>query len=418
MKILIYGLNYAPEPTGTGKYTGEMASWLAKRGHQVEVIAAFPHYPAWEVDENYKDKGFHVEVIDGVKVYRAPLYVPNAKNVTAKNRIKMELSYSLNTLKYWVPILFKKNTYDVIIAVSPPMQVGLLPHIYNIFRKVPWIFHIQDLQVDAAVRLNMLKEGKFVKLLFNIESYLLKKASVVSTITEAMQRRIIDKGIKEEKTWLFPNWADINYVKPLCKKNNPYREELGIADDEVVFMYSGNMGEKQGLDLILQAAEILKEDRKIKFIMAGEGATKSRLQKIKDEKNLSNVLFLPLQPYERLPEFLAAADVHLVVQKREAADLVMPSKLTNIVAAGKPSIATADSGTALYEVLVNHKAGEVVPPGDLVAFTEKIKLLKEDKQKRELMGKNARVYAEKYLNKDNILREFEQKLINLIQNYG
>ncbi len=413
MKILIFGLNYSPEPTGTGKYTGEMASWLAKQGHQVEVITSLPHYPAWEIDQDYSGKGFITERVEDVLVKRAPLYVPNIQRITSINRIRMELSFNLNTLRYWVPIFFKKEKFDVVIAVSPPMQVGLLPYIYSLFRKVPWLFHIQDLQVDAAVRLNMLKSSKFTDFLFKIENYLLRKATVVSSITEAMLKRIESKNILPEQMWLFPNWSDVNFITPLTKNSNIFRKELGITDDKVVFMYSGNIGEKQGLEIILDAATILSYEKNIQFIISGEGAARDRLVKDAMERNLDNVNFLPIQPIEKLGQLLAAGDVHLVIQKAEAADLVMPSKLTNILAAGRPVIATAEEGTELYEVITKHDLGEIGKPNDVENLVENILTLSKSNEVRNSIGEKSRAYAIRYINKENVLKEFEEKLLKL-----
>lgn len=413
MKILIFGLNYSPEPTGTGKYTGEMASWLARQGHQVEVIASLPHYPAWKIDKDYLGKGFVIERMDDVLVKRTPLYVPNIHNITSIKRIRMELSFNLNALRYWVPIFFRKAKFDVVIAVSPPMQIGLLPYIYSLVRKVPWIFHIQDLQVDAAVRLNMLKSSTFTNLLFKIENFLLRKATVVSSITEAMLKRIESKNIHPGKTWLFPNWSDVTFITPLSKNNNMYRKKLGINDDIVVFMYSGNMGEKQGLEIILDAATKVRNHKNIQFIISGEGTAKDKLVKDAKQRGLDNVKFLPIQPIEQLPQLLAAGDVHFVIQKAEAADLVMPSKLTNILAAGRPVIATAEEGTGLYEVITKHELGAIGKPNNVEDLVGNILTLSKSAEIRKSTGDKAREYAVQYINKENVLKEFEEKLLNL-----
>ena len=413
MKILIYSINFSPEPTGTGKYNGELAEWLAGRGHQVDVIAGLPHYPTWQVDPEYQGTGFFIEGIHGAKIMRVWHYVPRPDRLDAKHRILLESTFSLFSLRYWVPRWFSQRKYNVVLAVSPPMQCAVFPLVYERLRHVPWVFHIQDLQVDAAVRLGLLN-GRFTRILYGVESLLLRRATRVSTITEAMRRRIVEKGIPEENIWLFPNWADISFVRPLPHNNN-FRSELEIGDHEVLVMYAGNMGAKQGLELVIQAADRLRSEQQIKFVMVGAGAARSGLERLAEDLRLQNVLFLPVQTLERLPEMLAAADIHLVVQRREAADLVMPSKLTNILAAGRPSIATADPGTALHQVLTEHASGIVTPPEDLDAFVEAVRRLSRDAGMRRKMGKNARAYAEQYLDKEKILSNFERKLIQLVE---
>lgn len=413
MRILVYGLNFWPEPTGTGRYTGEMAMWLARRGHTVIAIASPPHYPEWRIDSHYTNRKIFVEQHEGVQIYRVPCFVPKPGELNALNRIKMETTFSMNALKVWGRILLSRPHFDVVIAVSPPLQVSLYPLIYRKLRAVPWVLHVQDLQVDVALKLGLLK-GRLARILHTIESYFLRHATRVSTITDAMRKQITKRGVPEQNTWLFPNWSDISFVRPLARENN-FRRELGIRNDEVLVIYAGNMGEKQGLELVLHAARRLKDEVHIKFALIGSGAARSRLERLAKELRLSNVMFLPVQPLERLPEMLAAADIHLVVQRREAADLVMPSKLTNILAAGRPSVATADPGTALYEVLTEHNTGLVTPPGNVEAFAHAIKRLSDDFELRNKMGQNARAYAERSLDKEKILSTFEKNLIELVK---
>lgn len=412
-RILVYGVNYAPEPTGTGKYTGEMAAWLAARGHQVDVIAAPPHYPTWEVDPTYLAKGRHVEHLNGVRVWRAPLFVPRAEHAGARNRIWMETSYTLSAFRYWMPAITRRESYDVVIAVTPPLQIGVYPALYSLLRRIPWVLHVQDLQVDAALRLGLLRPGPMGRILYALESQLLRRASAVSTISDGMRQRIVAKGVQESRAWVVPNWADIKFVRPFSRLN-AFRRLLGIADDDVLILYAGNMGEKQGLELILQAADRLRSEPGVRLVMVGDGVARKRLMRLASEMSLSNVLCLPVQPLEQLPEMLAAGDVHLVVQKREAADLVMPSKLTNILAAGRPVVATAEPGTALYEVVAGHGVGSAVPPGDAVALTEAVRALIRAPALREQMGRKARDYAERHLDKDTILSHFERLLLQLI----
>ncbi|WP_169577518.1 WcaI family glycosyltransferase [Sinimarinibacterium sp. CAU 1509] len=433
---MIAGLNYFPEPTGTGKYTGEMAAWLASRGHSVEAICGLPHYPAWEVDARYAqlhaDGGMQVETLDGVRVVRVAHHVPSASGLTAKARIWIETSFTLSAARFWLPRLFSRAKPDVIVVMMPPMQMGVWPLIYGMIRRVPWVLHVQDLQVDAALRLNMLKGGVLGRVLYWVESFLLRRATVVSTITEAMRRRVVEKGASPDRAWLFPNWADIETVRPLLPQApsvQAMRAELGVPDAggeceqaaTVLVLYAGNMGEKQGLDLVLQAAARLRGDARIRFAMVGAGAARARLVAQAAELGLTNLVFAPVQPLERLPVMLAAGDVHLVVQQRAAADLVMPSKLTNILAAGRACVATADAGTALADVVAGTRgSGEAKPTGvicaaeDVDALATAIRRLADDAVLREICGRNARAYAEAYLDRDAILARFEQQLAELV----
>lgn len=411
MKILIFSLNYAPEPTGTGKYTGEMAAWLAGQGHKVEVICGLPHYPQWRLYDAYRHGRIRREVHEGVSVKRTPHFIPQADNLNAKTRIWMELSFTMSAARHWIPRVFSRSKPDIVIAVMPPMQIAAWPLLYSLVRRVPCVLQVQDLQVDAALRLGLLK-SRGGRLLYGIEGLLLRMATRVATITEAMRQRIVEKGVKRDKTLLFPNWADVENVTPR-NRDNGFRRVAGVEPHQVIVLYAGNMGEKQGLSSVLEAAALFRGDSDIVFLMVGTGAARVRLELLAKDLALPNLRFLDVQPLEMLPDMLAAGDIHLIVQRRDAADLVMPSKLTNILAAGRACVATADPGTALHEVVCGHDTGEVVPPGDHIALAGAIRRMVSDPHRRVACGQRARRYAELYLDRNRILGLFEDSLRSL-----
>ncbi len=315
MRILIYGINYAPELTGIGKYTGEMAVWMAQQGYDVSVITAMPYYPEWEVHTRYKGKLWYKEIVDGVKVYRCPFYVP--KKVDSKKRILHEFSFLWSSSFRWFATLFKKQ-YDLVITICPPFHIGVSSYIYSIFRKTTLVTHIQDLQIDAAKDLDMLSNPKVLGTMFKLERFLLKKSSFVSTLTKGMKDRVLNKGgIDENKIVLLSNWVDIDFIKPLSKAQS-LRDKFNISENDKVILYSGNMGgKKQGLEMLIDVAVQYKDRPDIHFIMVGSGAEKDNLQKQAADNKLTNMKFYPLQPYDQLPSLLATADIHLVLQKRK-----------------------------------------------------------------------------------------------------
>lgn len=414
MRVLIYALNYAPEPTGSGKYTGEMAAWLSEHGHEVNVICGLPHYPEWKVSPPYRRRWFCRERVDGVEIARVRHYVPSADRLGGRARIWLETSFSLTALRYWIPRFYSRRKPDVVVGVMPPLQIGLWPILYSWLRGVPFVLHIQDLQVDAAVRLNMLRSKWLGALLYRMESVFLKAATRVSTITSAMKQRVIDKGAKPDRVWLFPNWAELDRIKPQ-ERYNEFRTAQHVEPDSILVMYAGNMGEKQGLEVAVRAAELLVDEADICFILAGSGGARSKLEGLVKDLGIRNVSFLGVQPSEVLPQMLAAADIHLVVQKREAADLVMPSKLTNILAAGRASVVTADPDTALGMTVEENDLGIVAPPGDPTALAEAIRALARNEERRRQCGERARAYADQHLDRDQILGRFERDLISLCE---
>lgn len=412
MRLLIHGINYAPELAGIGRYTGEMGAWLAARGHKVTVLAAPPYYPEWRVHTAYRNRGWWRERRDGVEVLRAPLYVPT--RVTGKSRLLHELSFGISCF-YWWPHLFRQR-WDAVLAVCPLLQSGLLPALLAQHQKIPFIFHIQDLQVDAARELGILQQHGLFAFLEKLERFLLLRAGAVTTISKAMTARLRRKGVPASNLHLLPNWANLESIFPR-PRDNQLRRQLGFKAEEKIVLYAGNLGEKQGLEIILESARLTRKEPSIRYVIAGEGAAKSRMMALARRQALNSVIFLPLQSEAHFPSLMAAGDIHLVVQKRKASDLVMPSKLTNILAAGRPFIATALPGTELAQVSVDSQAGLLVPPEDGQALAQAILKLAADEKTRFQMGVKARQYAETRLGREPILLGLEDLLFRLTHTY-
>jgi len=409
MKILFYGINFAPELTGIGKYTGEMAQWFAEQGHDVRVITAPPYYPAWKVSGGYQN-AYVTEDWNGVTVYRTPLWVPAQPN--GVKRLVHLASFALCSL----PTLFKQWVWkpDVVWTVEPALMCAPATVAFAKLNGAKSWLHVQDYEVNAAFDMGLIKAKWLRGFVEACERWLMRCFDRVSSISGQMLKLANDKGIDEQKIISFPNWVDISAIQPL-QQVSPYRKELGIADDKIVALYSGNMGGKQGLEILSEAAKIIeqKQIQNIQFVFCGNGAGRAELEAVC--LGLANVMFLDLQPFERLSELLGMADIHLLPQRADAADLVMPSKLTGMLASGKSVIATATADTELgYVITEDAKCGLIVPPENALALAEAIIQLSQDSESRQRYGKNGRQYAENKLSKDQILKTFEQDLKNLI----
>lgn len=419
MRILICSLNFFPELTGIGKYSGEMASWLAEQGHDVRVVAAPPYYPDWKVSAGYsgmryrRDEsvfwavspaGTGRESRGRLRVYRCPLWVPTKPS--GLKRLIHLASFALSSLPIMLRQLFWRP--DVVWVVAPAFFCAPGAWITARLCGARSCLHVQDFEVDAAFDLGLLKGNLLRRVLMSLERWMFRRFDVVSTISHRMLERVCNKGVESTRTLLFPNWVDISSVRPEMR-SMAYRAELGIAPDAVMALYSGNMGAKQGLEILAQAAVLLQGDARLVFVFCGNGA--GRVDLMAQCANLSNVRFLDLQPLEKLGTLLASADIHLLPQRADAADLVMPSKLTGMLASGRPVVATAHPGTEVARVIEG--CGIAVLPEDSLVFARAIGDLAGNFDERERLGRAARVYAEENLARDAVLGDFESALIGL-----
>jgi colanic acid biosynthesis glycosyl transferase WcaI len=394
MRILIYSANFAPEPTGIGKYSGDMAQWLADRGHEVRVVAAPPYYPAWKVGRGYAWPPFRREDWRGVDVWRAPLWVPKSPGGVA--RIAHLLSFALSSFPIMLWQIFWRP--DLVFTVAPAFvctPTALLTA--RLCRAKAWL-HLQDFEIDVAFRFGLLKGRLLQRVVLRMERWILQRFDAVSTISGRMVERLLTKGVARDRTRYFPNWVEVAGTRAMAAKND-YRNELGIPNDAVVALFSGSLAGKQGLMVIPSAAGLLKDCANIVFLICGDGIMKDRLERA--VAGLANVRLLPLQPSERLAELLATADIHLLPQSPDAADLVLPSKLSGMLVSGRPVIATCNPGTEISEIVA--QCGLIVAPQDGAALARAICKLADDTELRLELGRRARQYAESNFERDAVL---------------
>lgn len=236
-----------PELTGIGKYTGEMVTWLAENGHETTMVTGFPYYPNWKVQKPYSGNGYKIEKMyeDKLTIYRCPLYVP--ANPSGLKRLIHEAVFFVSAGFVVFRLLFKKKQ-DIIFAIAPPFHLAILALFYRFFRGGRIVYHVQDLQIEAAKELNMLKPWMF-KRLFSIEHFILRKMNFVSTISEGMMARVAKKVPK--KIMFFPNWVDTESFYPLAGRDQ-LKLKWGYAENDHIVLYSGSIGEKQGLDSLIR----------------------------------------------------------------------------------------------------------------------------------------------------------------------
>jgi colanic acid biosynthesis glycosyl transferase WcaI len=405
MKVAIISINYRPELTGISVYTTGLAEELARQGDSVDVYTGFPYYPMWAKAVAHQWRWHQRERIDGVTVRRHYLYVP--PRPSAVWRMIHELSFVFSTTLGYLA----GPRAEVTLIVSPSLFLGIPIALAARLKGSATQFHVQDLQPDAAVDLGMLRPGPLTNLFFWIERLTYKLCNRVSTISGAMRRRVVEKGIPQEKIVVLRNWANDDQV-PIVSVDTVFRREWQLGDKFVV-LYSGNMGLKQGLPILLECAEALRAERDIVFLIVGDGGEKESLMQEARARRLNNVQFQPLQPMERLGDLLATADVSVIPQKPGVSDIVLPSKLANILASGRPVIVAAGVETELAHIIRDADCGRVVPQDDPIMMAEAILELRDDSGLRLCFGANGRRYMEIHLGRAAVLAQFRSELLAL-----
>ena len=400
MKILIYGINYAPELTGIGKYSAEMAEWLAARGHSVSVVTAPPYYPQWRVHDGYRAGRYAREERAGVSVRRAPLWVP-ARPGGVKRLLHLA-SFALSSL----PSLLRAaaGRPDVILVVEPALFCA--PAAWLAARLCgarAWL-HVQDYEVDAAFELGLLKGAWLRRAVARAERWLMRRFDRVSTISERMLALARDKGVEPARAVLLPNWIDAQAITPDLD-GGAYRAQLGIPADAIVALYSGNMGGKQGLQVLADVTRRLEGETRLWFVFCGQGPERAALQA--RCAGLARARFLDLQPAERLGELLCMADIHLLPQR--AGGRPRHAVQADRHAGQRPSGGLrrrAGHGTGGRD----HALRPVDSPEDAAAMAEAVLSLAQDGAARAALGQAARRHALAHLHVDAVLGAAEREL--------
>lgn len=383
MKILFYALNYAPEPIGVGRYTGDIGAYFAGQGHAVSVITAVPHYPEWKVAAPFSPYRYTREQRNGAKVTRCPLFL--RRPMRGLWRLLAPCSFAVTSL----PVLawsILRHRPDIVFCVEPTVFAAPAALLFSALVGARTVLHVQDLEIDAAFAVGHLKSARLRLAAVAAESFLMRRFGRIITISQRMRDFVVAKGVDSARIALVRNWVDLDAIRPI-EGANRFREEFGWSEALHVALYAGSIGAKQALNVALDAAERLSARSDILFVIAGDGPAKAGL--IERYGHLANVHFLPPQPEGRMCDLLNLADIHLLPQTRGIADLVLPSKLGGMLASGKPVLVTADQGTELHEVL--NGVAIIVPAGDGEAIARELAMFADRGRHHPQMGDGRRL---------------------------
>ncbi len=404
MKILVWGINYAPEVTGIAPCNVALCEHLRAAGHDAHMLTTFAYYPAWRKASEDRGRLYRTDVLNGVPVHRCWHYVP--ARVSALKRIVHEGTFVLTSFVRALGL----GRCDALVVVSPPLLLGAAAWVLGKIKRAPFVFHVQDLQPDAAVGLGMLKPNAFTRALYRLESLAYAKAARVSGISQGMLRAFAAKGVPAEKQVYFPN--GVRLAEETLPPIGRWRARHGFAADDFLAVYSGNLGVKQGIDILLEAARQLSTSagRRVRIVVCGQGASAERLAATVAAQPLANFTLLPLQDDAAYREMMADTDVCLITQQAGTGQYFFPSKLLSALACARPVLAVADADSELALALDEGGFGwRTVPgwPGELSAALERAAGLGADELRAK--GDAGRRYVERF-ETGKVLADFERVL--------
>ncbi len=401
MKISIHSMYFLPDFGSAPILINELASSLAARGHQVEVVATIPRLrPA-----DMRGLLYSRRVENGFVVKR---FWTNATPHPLGRLLAWNV-YTLGTLLNLAAL----GKGDVVFLRTPPLQLGFTGLWARALRGARILLNVQDIHPDLSIESGILKNPAAIAFAKGLEKWVYGISDRIVVISDGFKRNLLAKGVSAAKMSVIPNWVDTDILRPL-DKDNPLSRRHGLADRFVV-MYSGTISISSDIALgrVLEAARLLEDDPEIRFVIVGEGLRKEAVQKRAAALGVKNVLFLPFQPYADLPRLLSSADVLLVPLDKEKSHMSVPSKLYNFMAAGRPVLGLATPESEVAAVILGTRSGLVAQPDDPEKVADAVRALKSDAGARARMGSAARRYVVDNFARERILDEYERIILRL-----
>jgi colanic acid biosynthesis glycosyl transferase WcaI len=411
MHILLLALNYWPDKLGNAPLMVGLCEGLVARGHRVTVVCAFPHHETGRIAPEHRGKLFERDTHNGVDIVRTYIYA--GEHSTAA-KMANYASFTATGLAAALAVTLR-TPVDVIFTPSPPLTLGLIDHALAVTRRVPFVYNLQDLFPEAAIRLGVLTNPTVIEGFRKLERFVYRKATRLSVISEGFRRTLLDQGVPDEKIAVIPNYTDTDLIVPTPTEASPYRAELGL-EGRFVVQFSGRMGYSQNLESVADAWLHLKAQggrERLHMMLVGDGQAREMLQARLGDR--SDVTLLPTQPRERLSDLLATADVGLAPLRHGMAGTSVPSKIFGIMASARPVIAAVDPGSDTDLMLAEARCGVVVPPEDPVALAGALAALYDAPETAREMGARGRHHVVAHHSQAAIVDQYERMLLDVVQ---
>lgn len=408
MRVLLYAYNYYPEPIGIAPLMTELAEGLVKKGHQVRVVTAMPNYPERKIYPGYRGQLYKHEVRNGVEIDRCFVAVKPQPGLIG--RAMLEGSFIglslIKAISGWRP--------DIILSTSPSLPACLPVAIAKKAFRCPVVLSLQDILPEAAIQTGLLSNALAIKVFEKLEKFAYASATKISVITPSFAKNLKAKGVADKKMACISNWVDVDFIAPRPKENNAFRRTHGL-ENKFVVLYSGNIARTQGVRTIIHSAEQLKDNPHIQFVVVGEPSQLTELETLSSQLKINNVKLLPFVKRADLPEMLAAADVSLIMQKKQVVGFNMPSKTQVIMASGRPIIASVPLEGAAAEAIERSNSGLVVKPECPTELAIAIQKLYSSPELVEAMGNSGRQFAIRHYSFKQAIAAYENLLASVLR---
>lgn len=402
MRVLLLILQFPPDVNSNGLLMAQIGEGLTRRGHTVSVITTFPHYERFRVWKEYRGKLARRQCYRGMRVLRLYIYARGAKQ-RMTHRFMSYFSFSvLATLAG----LCDRQTYDVLLCPNGGFLTGIAAAVIGAIKHVPVILNLQDLYPETPIQTGQVRAPWLIKTLRALEHWMYARATHVSVITPRFFEYLLGLGVPEKKVSVIPNFVDTTFIRPL-PKDNAFARRLSLANRFVV-SHAGNLGLAYDLETLLEAAQLLAGYADIQFLIVGDGILKRALEDHARRLGLANLQFLPYQPQAELPLLRAASDIQLALTGKGASMHSMPSKVYEIMASGRPLLASADRHSDLWQLVNEVQCGLCVEPGDAPALAKAVVSLYQDPFTRQAMGERGRAEAEQRYSQSAVVESYDR----------
>ena len=393
--------HFAPDLAPTGVVMTRIVTELAARGHELHVVTALPWYRNHAIEPGWGGRLWRTEKTEWGSIIRVHPFPGKSKSNLLRRALGfIAFSYAVGIRSVHADGLPFK--VDGVLAMSPPLTLGLTGWFTKIIRRAPLVFNIQDVFPDAAIQTGAISNKKIIAAAKWLERMSYQRSDAVVLLSQDLRTNIANKIDKKfhQRLHVIPNFVDTSAITPQDRMTT-YRRELGIGD-QLVVMYAGNVGFSQSLNLVVDAAARFPD---IAFVINGDGAARKKLEE--DCAQLANVYFGDYQPIERLSEVLATGDIHLVPLRAGLASVSVPSKSYSILAAGRPMLAAIDPGTEIPNMLEQSGAGVAVEPDNSAAFIEALSQLVSKRNQLHGMGASGRTWVETHASPASVAARYE-----------